>query len=159
MNCSRAGSRVLAFVVKEFREALPPITFFLIGFNLVELTTQLVLADYLARLTNFMVATTMALVVGKVVLVANALPFFQRFDTAPLIRSILFKTVVYWVVVLLARFLEQIVEHWIGGGTMGELPEVRGSALLLAPVRCDLDLDLRSFPSLHLYHRAESAAR
>jgi hypothetical protein len=39
-------------VVKEFREALPPIVFFLVGFNLVELTTQLFLADYMARLAN-----------------------------------------------------------------------------------------------------------
>jgi len=39
-------SPVLAFVIKEFREALPPIAFFLIGFNLIELTTQLILAQY-----------------------------------------------------------------------------------------------------------------
>ena len=29
-------SGVVRFIVKEFREALPPIVFFLIGFNLVE---------------------------------------------------------------------------------------------------------------------------
>jgi hypothetical protein len=48
-----------------------------------------------------MLATTMALVVGKAVLVANVLPFLHRFDTAPLIRPILFKTIVYWAVVFL----------------------------------------------------------
>ena len=118
-----AGSRVLAFVVKEFREVLPPIAFFFIGFNLVELTTQLVIADYAARLANFMVATTMALIVGKAVLVANALPFLRRFDTAPLIRPILFKTIVYWAVVFVARFLEGLIEYWIGGGTLTRVPE------------------------------------
>src|SRR5271166_3694393 len=118
-----AGSRVLAFVVKEFREVLPPVTFFLVGFNLVELTTQLVLADYAARLANFMVATTTALVVGKAVLVANALPFLRRFDTGPLIRPILFKTVIYWAVVFAARFLEQVIEYAIGGGTISGFPK------------------------------------
>ena len=68
--------------------------FFAVGFNLVELTTQLVLDDYLARFANYMVATAAALVVGKAVLLANMLPFLRRFDRAPLIRPILFKTIV-----------------------------------------------------------------
>ena len=39
---------------------------------------------------NFMLVTLSALVVGKAVVVANALPFFRRFDTAPLIQPVLF---------------------------------------------------------------------
>jgi len=34
-----------------------------------------------------------ALVVGKSVLVANAMPFLRRFDTAPIIQPVLFKTI------------------------------------------------------------------
>jgi hypothetical protein len=45
------------FVLQEIKEALPPILFFVVGFNLVELTTQLVLDDYLARFANYLVAT------------------------------------------------------------------------------------------------------
>ena len=71
-------SRLLAFVIKELKELLPPTVFFAISFNLVVLTTQLILADYLVHLWNFMIATTAALVVGKSVLVADALPFFRR---------------------------------------------------------------------------------
>jgi hypothetical protein len=110
--------RAVNFIVREFEEALPPILFFLVAFNLVELTTQLILAEYLARLANFMIATTTALVVGKAVLVANALPFLSRFDRAPMIRPVLFKTVIYWAVVFVARLLEQVVEFWIGGGAL-----------------------------------------
>src|SRR5262249_18469967 len=66
------------FCLEEFREALPPVIFFLIGFNLIELTTRLFLADYMARLANYMIATTMALIVGKAVLVADVLPFMRR---------------------------------------------------------------------------------
>jgi hypothetical protein len=111
-----SASRAIDFVVKEFREALPPILFFFVTFNLVELTTQLILAEYFERLANFMVATTTALVVGKAVLVADALPFLRRFDKAPMIRPILFKTFVYWAVVFVARLLEGMAEYWIGGG-------------------------------------------
>ena len=111
-----SASRAIGFVVKEFREALLPILFFFVTFNLVELTTQLILAQYLARLGNFMVATTTALVVGKAVLVADALPFLRRFDAKPMIWPILFKTVVYWAVVFVARLLEELAEYWLGGG-------------------------------------------
>ena len=71
-----------------------------------------------------MVATAMALIVGKAVLVADVLlPFMRRSDNAPMIRPILFKTVIYWAVVFVARFLEGLVEYLIGGGTLGELPQ------------------------------------
>jgi hypothetical protein len=116
-------SRVLAFIIKEFKEVVPPTVFFAVGFNVIVLTTQLVLDDYLVRFANFMVATTAALVVGKAVLVANELPFFRRFDRAPLILPILFKTVVYFVVVFLARFLERVAEYLLSGGTMAGMSE------------------------------------
>ena len=73
-----------AFILKEINEALPAIVFFAVGFNLVVLTTQLILDDYGAQFAGFMVATAAALLVGKAVLVAKVLPFFRRFDNAPL---------------------------------------------------------------------------
>jgi hypothetical protein len=116
-------SRLLAFVIKELREILPPTVFFAVSFYLIVLTTDLILADYRASFGNFMVATMAALVVGKAVLVANVTPFLRRFDTAPLIRPVLFKTIVYWAVVFLVRFLEKLVEYLFAGGTLSEIPE------------------------------------
>ena len=57
-------SRLLAFVIKELKELLPPTVFFAISFNLIVLTTQLILADYLVHWWNFMIATTAALVIA-----------------------------------------------------------------------------------------------
>src|SRR6476469_7734645 len=105
--------RALAFVVREFEEMIPPTLFFAAGFNLIVLTTQLFLDDYRQQFVGFMVATTTALVVGKAVLLANALPFLRRFDRAPLIQPILFKTAVYFAVVFLLRVLEKIIEYLI----------------------------------------------
>ena len=116
-------SRLLALVLKELREIWPPTLFFVISFNLLVLTTQLILSDYLVHLWNFMLATTAALVVGKSVLVANALPFLRRFDKAPLIRPVLFKTIVYWAVVFLVRFLEKLIEYLFAGGKLSRIPE------------------------------------
>jgi hypothetical protein len=115
--------RLLAFVIKELQEVWPPILFFAVSFNLIILTTDLVLADYRRSVGNFMVATVAALVVGKAVLVANVTPFLRRFDTAPMIRPVLFKTIVYWTVVFLVRFLEKLVEYLFAGGTLSEIPE------------------------------------
>ena len=49
--------RLLAFVIKKLNELLPPTVFFAISFNLLVLTTQLILADYLVHLWNLMLAT------------------------------------------------------------------------------------------------------
>jgi len=87
---------------------LPPTLFFAIGFNLIVLTTQLVLADYLIHFANFMLVTLSALVVGKAVVVANALPFFRRFDTAPLIQPVLFKTTLVRLSRLKAHTLDEL---------------------------------------------------
>jgi hypothetical protein len=116
-------SRLLALVIKELREIVAPTVFFAVGFNLIVLTTHLILAGYLVRFGSFMVATLAALLVGKAVLVANALPFLRRYDAGPLIKPILFKTIVYWAVVFLVRFLEQLIEYLLRGGKLPAIPE------------------------------------
>jgi len=77
------------------------------------LTTNLLLADYGAAFGSFMIATGAALVVGKAVLVANAMRTIRRYDRAPLIRPILFKTVFYWAIVFVARLLEHWIRFWL----------------------------------------------
>src|ERR1700759_1165783 len=116
-------SGFLTFIIKQLCEVLPPTLFFVIDFNLLVLTTQLILADYLIPFANFMLVTISALVLGKSVLVANALPFFRRFDTAPIIQPVLFKTVIYWAVVFLVRFFEKLGKYWFMGGTLSGIPE------------------------------------
>ena len=117
------ASPIPAFIIKEIREALPAMVFFAVGFNLIVLTTQLILDDYGAQLAGFMVATMTALVVGKAVLVAKLLPIMRRFDDAPLIQPILFQSIVYWVVVFIARFLEKLIEYFFHGGRVGDVPD------------------------------------
>jgi hypothetical protein len=114
--------RVGSWWLHEVRELLPPTIFFIVGFNLVVLTTNLILADYQVAFASFMLATAAALVVGKAVLVANAMPLLRRYDRAPLLWPILFKTVFYWAVVFIFRLAEHFVRFWlvehnaVGGG-------------------------------------------
>ena len=104
---SKSGVR--AFLIKELKEVWPPTLFFAVSFNLLVLTINLI--------------TATALVVGKAVLVANALALLRRFDAAPMIQPILFKTTFYWAVVFFVRFLEKLVEYLFAGGTFGGIPE------------------------------------
>src|ERR1700726_1397566 len=112
----RIGARLL----HEVREALPPTIFFFVGFNFVVLTSNLLVAQYLVGLTNFMLATMAALVVGKAVLVGNRIPLLRRYDRAALIKPILFKTVFYWVIVFFARILERFVHFVVEGNPPGD---------------------------------------
>ncbi|HWA79660.1 MAG TPA: hypothetical protein VG848_05040, partial [Acetobacteraceae bacterium] len=108
---SSAGlaSRIRIWAIHELREVLPPTIFFFIGFNLIVLTTNLILSQYFVTFGNFALATAAALIVGKSVLVANAMPVLRQYDRAPLIQPILFKTAIYWAVVFVARLLEHFV--------------------------------------------------
>jgi hypothetical protein len=106
---ARAAHRIGTRLLREFREVLPPTIFFFVGFNFVVFTTNLLVAQYSIAVSNFMLATVAALVVGKAVLVANHVPLLRRYDRAPLIQPILFKTSFYWVIVFFARLLERFV--------------------------------------------------
>src|SRR5215475_14737751 len=108
-------ARLGSVLLHELRLVIPPTLFFFTGFNLILLTKRLFLADYLIAYTGFLIATTSALIVGKVVLVADKLPFLAKFDNEPLAYPILFKSLVYTVLVLIARLLEAFVHYAFEG--------------------------------------------
>jgi hypothetical protein len=115
--------RVAVRILHELSTALPPTIFFFVGFNFIVLTTNLLVADYGAAVSSFMLATVAALVVGKAVITANATPFIKLFDRAPLIQPILFKTAIYWVAVFFARLAERFVHYSVvDGNPPGEFP-------------------------------------
>ena len=112
-------ARVGHFLLHEFRQMLPPTIFFFLGFNLILFTKRLILEDYLIQFTGFFLATVSALVIGKAVLVAEMMPLLRRFDGEPLAKPILFKTVVYTLLVFVARLLEAFIHYVAGGGVVG----------------------------------------
>lgn len=109
-------TRVGRFVLREVREMMPAVVFFFIGFNMVLLTKQLFLNAYLITLADLMLAAVSALIAGKVVLVGDAIPLMRRYENAPLIYSILYKTIFYVVLVFFARLIEAGVPFAGHGG-------------------------------------------
>src|SRR5260221_13005479 len=69
-----------ARVMHEAREALPPTLFFFTGFNLIVLTTNLLVAQYFVAVGNFMLATVAALAVGKAVFITKGVALIRSFD-------------------------------------------------------------------------------
>jgi hypothetical protein len=116
-------SSAIGFLVKEFKELIPPTIFFAVGFNLVLLTTNLILNQYQVKFSSFLLATTGALIVGKSVLIAQAMPFFRRMDNGPLIRPVLYKTGIFFIAVALVRILEKLIEFLSHGGTFRGVPQ------------------------------------
>lgn len=108
-----------SFALHEFRAVLPPTLFFFVGFNIILFTKRLILAEHMIQFTGAFIATMAALVVGKVVLVADKMPYLRRFDNAPLVRPILFKTVVYTFLVFVVRILESFGHYVVEGGIVG----------------------------------------
>lgn len=94
------------------RHMLPPTLYFFTAFNLIVFTTNLLTHDYWFNLTGFMLASTTALIVGKVVLVVEKVRIIDKFRGAPLIQPILYKTVFYGVVVTIVRYAEKIL-HFV----------------------------------------------
>jgi hypothetical protein len=127
---TRPWARVGAVIFREFKEVIPPTVFFFVGFNLILFTKRLMLSQYLIAYAGFLVATTSALIVGKVVLIADKMPMLRRFDHAPLAYPILFKALVYTAFVTVARLLEALIHYLIQGGVIGSggfVEEVLGS--------------------------------
>jgi hypothetical protein len=104
-------SSAAAFIKQEFFQIVPPTIYFLVTFNIVVLTTAMVLKEFEVHISGHAAATMLALIVAKVVLVVDKIEYVRRFDGKPLVYPVFFKAFTYSLVVFLFRLLEQ----WIPG--------------------------------------------
>jgi hypothetical protein len=114
--------RAFDWCLAQVKHALPPTIFFFIGFNLILWTKRMILEEHGIDFSGFFTATVAALLVGKAVLVTDNLPFMGRYDGAPMIRPILFKSAIYWLCVLLVRLAEALLHFLADGGAIADFP-------------------------------------
>ena len=114
--------RAFGWWLAQVKHALSPTIFFFVGFNLILWTKRMILQEQGVEFSGFFTATVAALLVGKAVLITDNMPFMRRFDGAPLIQPILFKSVVYWLCVLIVRLAEGLFDFLTAGGAIGDFP-------------------------------------
>jgi hypothetical protein len=101
--------KLLKTIKHSYIEILPPTIFFLIAFSLILVTKRMILREYGISWTGFGAAIVGAILVGKVVLIVDKLPFVNRFPDRPLIYNASWKSLIYFLAALLVRYLEHVV--------------------------------------------------
>lgn len=104
-------------VRREIREAIPPAIFFFFAFQLLAFTKSLMLREYGVDTWTFVGTTVGALVVAKVVLIADHLPFVNKFPTKPLIYNVVWKTMIYYAASFVVRYIEHLIHFWRKSGS------------------------------------------
>jgi len=98
-------------VKEEFLAMIPPTLFFFVALHIVALVRALMVkATGISPLTSVSVGIA-ALVLGKAVLIADMLPFINRYPERPLIYNVIWKTVIYTLVSLLIHYLEHLYDY------------------------------------------------
>jgi hypothetical protein len=116
-------------IKEELLAMIPPTIFFFLTLNLVALVRTLMIKGTGLPLTTPIQVAVAALILGKAVLIADMLPFINRFPDKPLAYNVVWKTAIYILVALLIHYLERLVEFWKAAGGF-----VAGNEKMLAEI-------------------------
>jgi hypothetical protein len=122
-------SNLSAKIKEEVHALLPPTIFFFIALHLVALLRVLMLEGTGIALGTSVSVTVAALILGKAVLIADLLPFINRYPDKPLAYNVAWKTTVYVLVSMLVHYLERLVDFWREAGGF-----IAGNEKLLAEI-------------------------
>ena len=99
-------------------------------FGLFVLYKTLILAEQHIDYTGYGLAAVKALVLGKVILIAEGLQLAERHRDRPLIYPTLYKSLVFFVVLVLFSIFEEIVRGFFQHRTIAEsLSDIGGGSL------------------------------
>ena len=105
-------SELTAKIKHEFLEMLPPTIFFFILLHVIALIRALMVKGTGISLPTTASVALAALILGKAVLLANMLPFINRFPVKPLIWNAAWKTVIYTLIAGFIHYLERLYDYW-----------------------------------------------
>lgn len=116
-------------VKEEFIVLLPPSIFFFIALHLVAFIRVLMLKGTGIVVGTSVSVTIAALIIAKAVLIADLLPFINRYPDKPLVYNVAWKTTIYFLVATLVHYLERLIDYWRETGGL-----VAGNEKLLSEV-------------------------
>ena len=109
---------MLKWIKDQFLHVLPAVVFFFVAFLVISFTTALMVRKHGITITTLSAVAFGALVVGKVVLVIDNLPFVNAFRDRPLIYNTLWKTLIYSLGGFAFRVMEELVPFIMTYGNM-----------------------------------------
>ena len=95
---------------EEFFAVLPPTIFFFVTLHIVALIRVLMLKGTGIAPQSSISMGVAALILGKSVLLADLLPWINRFPDKPLLYNVCWKTSIYLLISALIHYLERLVE-------------------------------------------------
>src|SRR5438093_4890538 len=102
-------SKLATRLKEEFKALLPPTIFFFVALHIDALIRVLMLKGTGIAVSTSWQVTLAALILGNAVLVADLLPFINRYPDKPLIYNVAGKTTIYVMVAMLVHYLEHLV--------------------------------------------------
>jgi hypothetical protein len=109
-------STLSAKIKEEIAALIPPTIFFLFTLSLVALIRALMLKGTGIPASSLVQIAVGALILGKAVVIADLLPFINRYPNKPLVYNIAWKTAIYTVVALLIHYAERLYDYWKAAG-------------------------------------------
>jgi len=103
-------ARWTAKIKEELLAMIPPTIYFFVALHLVALVRHLMLERTGLSPASTMSIAIAALVLGKAVLIADMLPFINRFPHKPLAHNVAWKTVIYLLVSAAIHYLERLFD-------------------------------------------------
>ena len=105
-------SKVTEKLKEELLAMVPPTLYFFVILHIVALIRTLMVKGTGITLDTTTSVTIAALVLGKSVLIADMMPFINRFPEKPLMWNVTWKAVIYFLVALVIHHLERLYDVW-----------------------------------------------
>jgi hypothetical protein len=97
---------------EEFFKILPPTIYFFVALHIVAFVRVLMLEKTGINPSSSISIAVAALILGKAVLIADMLPFINRFPNKPLIYNVAWKTLIYLLLSAVIHYLERLIDFW-----------------------------------------------
>jgi len=97
-------------IKEEMLAVIPPTLFFFVALHIIALVRALLLKGTGIPVSGSISILVASLIRGKSVLVADMLPFINRFPEHPLIYNVAWKTAIYLVISALIHYAERLYD-------------------------------------------------